>query len=51
MSPDLVLENITYEDQGEYVCEAVNIIGGEKRVVRSEVVKVIDIFVYGLVMD
>ena len=26
--------------QGEYVCEAVNTIGGERRVARSEAVKV-----------
>ena len=40
VTPDLILEDVNYEDQGEYVCEAVNMIGGEKRVVRSEVVKV-----------
>ena len=40
MEKDLVISEVTYGDQGEYVCEAVNIIGGERRVVRSEVVRV-----------
>ena len=40
MEKDLLISEVTYGDQGEYVCEAVNIIGGERRVVRSEVVRV-----------
>ena len=39
MSKDLIIEEVRYSDQGEYVCEAVNVIGGERRVVRSGVVR------------
>ena len=40
MMSDLFINNVTYGDEGEYVCEAVNVIGGEQRIVRSQVVKV-----------
>ena len=40
MMSDLYIKNITYGDEGEYVCEAVNVIGGEQRIVRSQIVKV-----------
>ena len=32
----LVIEDTTYDHQGEYVCEAVNVIGDQKKVVQSE---------------
>ncbi len=32
----LVLEDTTYDHQGDYVCEAVNMIGGQEKVVQSE---------------
>ena len=40
MMSDLFINNVTYGDEGEYVCEAVNVIGGEQRIVRRQVVKV-----------
>ena len=40
MEPELLLEYVKYEDEGEYVCEAVNTIASEQRVVRSEVLHV-----------
>ena len=40
MEAELVISETSYEDQGEYVCEAVNTIGGERRVARSEAVQV-----------
>ena len=36
---DLVIEDVGYEDQGEYICMATNSIGGEKREVQSDVVR------------
>ena len=38
-SSELVLESVSYTDQGEYYCEAMNVIGGEKRVVLSAIVR------------
>lgn len=32
----LVLSNITYDYQGEYECQAINIINGQERIVASE---------------
>ena len=32
----LFIENVTYEDQGEYVCKAINVINGETRSVQSD---------------
>jgi len=36
---DLAIEDVGYEDQGEYSCMASNSIGGERRQVQSEVVR------------
>lgn len=36
----LVIPNITYDHQGEFVCKAVNIIRGEERSVQSEAISV-----------
>ena len=36
---DLVIEDVGYEDQGEYTCMASNSIGGERRQVQSDVVR------------
>jgi len=36
----LNIENVTYEDQGEYVCKAVNVINGEQRSVQSDSISV-----------
>ena len=36
---DLVIQNVTYAYQGEFVCKAVNIINGQKRPVQSEPIK------------
>ena len=36
---DLVIEDVGYGDQGEYICMASNSIGGERREVQSEAVK------------
>ena len=30
------IDDTTYDHQGEYVCEAVNVIGDQKKVVQSE---------------
>ena len=35
----LVIEDTTYDHQGEYVCEAVNVIGDQKKVVQSEPIR------------
>ena len=37
---DFVIQNVTYEYQGEWVCKAVNIINGLKRPVQSNPIKV-----------
>jgi hypothetical protein len=37
---DLTIQDVGYEDQGEYICVASNSIGGERREVQSEVVKI-----------
>jgi len=37
---ELVIEDVGYEDQGEYKCVAINVIGGERREEKSEAVKV-----------
>jgi len=37
---EFVIENVTYDDQGEFACIATNIINGEERKVQSEPVKV-----------
>ncbi|KAG8306262.1 hypothetical protein J6590_051606 [Homalodisca vitripennis] len=34
----LVIRNVTYDHQGEYVCRVVNLIGGRERMVQSEAV-------------
>ena len=49
MMSDLFINNVTYGDEGEYVCEAVNVIGGEQRIVRSQVVKVNIHLFYGFI--
>ena len=36
----LVIEDVGYEDQGEYRCVAINVIGGARREVQSEAVKI-----------
>ena len=36
---DMVIEDVGYEDQGEYSCMASNSIGGERREVQSDVVR------------
>jgi len=38
-STNLVIEDVSYKDQGEYMCMASNLIGGERRQVQSEVVR------------
>jgi len=38
--PNLVIESVNYEHQGEFVCKANNIVGGEKREVQSEPIDV-----------
>ena len=35
----LVIDDTTYDHQGEYVCEAVNVIGDQKKIVQSEPVR------------
>ncbi len=32
----LPINNVTYEDQGEYICSASNVINGEEKTVNSE---------------
>ena len=36
---DLVIEDVGYEDQGEYTCMARNSVGGERREVQSDLVR------------
>ncbi len=36
----LVIDSVSYDDQGEFVCEAVNAIGGELRPVQSDAITV-----------
>ena len=36
----LVLEDTTYDHQGDYVCEAINVIGGQRKIVQSEPVHI-----------
>ena len=36
----LVIEDTTYDHQGEYVCQAVNVIGDQKKEVQSEPLRV-----------
>ncbi|XP_063240065.1 hemicentin-2 [Bacillus rossius redtenbacheri] len=38
--PELLVSNVTYDYQGEYVCKATNVIGGRERVVQSETIAV-----------
>ena len=38
--PNLVIESVNYEHQGEFVCKANNIVGGEKREIQSEPIDV-----------
>ena len=38
--PSLVIESVNYDHQGEFVCKANNIVGGEKREVQSEPIDV-----------
>ena len=38
--PSLVIQSVNYEHQGEFVCKANNIVGGEKREVQSEPIDV-----------
>ena len=35
----LIIDDTTYDHQGEYVCEAVNVIGDQKKIVQSEPVR------------
>ena len=35
----LVIEDTSYDHQGEYVCEAVNVIGDQKKIVQSEPIR------------
>lgn len=35
-SQHLLIENVTYDHQGEFVCKAVNVINGEQRTVQSD---------------
>jgi hypothetical protein len=35
----LIIEDTSYDHQGEYVCEAVNVIGDQKKIVQSEPIK------------
>ena len=37
---EFVIENVTYDYQGEFVCKATNDINGEERTVQSDAVKV-----------
>ena len=36
----LSIEDTTYDHQGEYVCEAVNVIGDQRKVVQSEPLRI-----------
>ena len=36
----LMIENVTYDHQGEFVCEAVNKINGQQRTIQSEGIRV-----------
>ena len=36
----LSIDNVTYDHQGEFVCEAVNEISGQQRTIQSEGIKV-----------
>ena len=36
----LLIEDTTYDHQGEYVCEAVNVIGDQRKVVQSEPLRI-----------
>lgn len=38
--PSLVIESVNYEHQGEFVCKANNVVGGEKREIQSEPIDV-----------
>ena len=38
--PNLVIESVNYEHQGEFVCKANNMVGGEKREIQSEPIDV-----------
>ena len=35
----LIIEDTTYDHQGEYVCEAVNVIGDQKKIVQSDPIR------------
>ena len=37
---DFVIQNVTYDFQGEFVCKAVNIINGQKRSIQSDTIRV-----------
>ena len=39
-SQNLLIENVTYDHQGEFVCKAINEIRGEERAVQSEAIHV-----------
>lgn len=39
-SQELIIDNVTYEHQGEFVCEAKNEINGKTRTVQSEPIKI-----------
>jgi hypothetical protein len=39
-SQHLLIENVTYDHQGEFVCKAVNVINGEQRSVQSDPITV-----------
>ena len=36
----LIIEDTKYDDQGEYVCESVNVIGDQKKIVQSEPIRI-----------
>ncbi len=36
----LLIEDTTYDHQGEYVCEAVNVIGDQKKIVQSDPIRI-----------
>ena len=36
----LLIEDTTYDHQGDYVCEAINIIAGQRKIVQSEPVHI-----------
>ena len=35
-----VIEDVSYDHQGDYVCEAINVIGGHRKIVQSDPVNI-----------